>query len=473
MSVLSQQSSLGQGSFWFSLTSIMSKGMSFLTQIVLGWYLVPEEFGLYAIALALSAWGLAFRNGGTDQYLIQQGQRYEELAPRILSYSLLFNAFACCLLIAVGVIAARYYQAPELLLMMSLIGVAQVLTSPAVIMRAKLSINQQYMAFSFVTLMSDSGRQISAMLLAFAGAGVFAFVIPMAIEPLLSALGVYLIVRVIPKPGWFSLNWLREVFADCKWLMFSNFAMALTMSGIYFVLSFILAKDSLGVLFFGLQLVTAISVPVTNGLQQIFFAHLSNGIEHKDRKRLVLHSAWLLFVLMLLVSLGLYVLAPPFVNYIWSGKWDQAIDLIKICTLTLPVTALSHLVFAVVSAEAKWRLRCMLVLCTALIDMTVVGLVALFASFESIPAALVLSRSLSALGAMYILCRLYRFTAFSAINVFGVSFTWLAFVFLLVECVDLPFWSWISVGLTVVSVGLLVGVIRGLRQFRNNTVLVS
>ncbi len=475
MSSLVQKTSLGQGSLWFAFASSISKGLSFVTQIVLGWFLLPEEFGLYAIALSLAAWGLAFRNGGTDQYLIQQGKRFTDLAPGILTFSLIFNGLACIFLTGIGLIASEYYQSSELLMMMLLIGIAQLLTSPAAIMRAQLSIGQQYKAFSMVTLLSDSSRQISSMLLAMAGFGVFAFVIPMAIEPLISAICVFLIVRHVPKPSSVSMSWVIRVFNDCKWLMLSNFAMALTLSGIYMVLGFVMEMEQLGFLFFALQLVTAISVPITNGLQQIFFAHLSNGVVRENRLSLATQSVSMLFMLMLVAAMGLYLFAGPLVEFLWQGKWDEAIPLIKICALTLPVLAVSHLVFAIMSAEAQWKIRCFLILASAILDMIAVALVAVseWGTLIHIASVLVFTRTLAAVVGVFAMFRLYKIGSPDAMAFSIKVFMWVLLCFPMISLVEEALLSWLSLCLAALAVVIAAQAYRQFNLLRRSEEVVA
>lgn len=372
---LKKDSKFTSGAFWFSLASAASKGMSFIAQVVLGWYLTAEQFGLYAIALSLAAWGLAFRNGGTDQILIQRGREFSAIAPKILCFSLIFNLCSLVVMSSIGWIAATNYGAKELFYMLVIIGIAQVFTSPSVVMRSKLSVDGRYKAFSLVALLSDVSRQCSSILLALLGMGVFAFVIPIALEPLFSALIVYCLVSYRPSIQTISFAFFKQLLSQCKWLMLSNMATALSMSGLFFVASFFFLREEVGLLFFAVQLITAATIPVTNSINNILFSHLSNQVSEDEKMAFVNKTFFVVVGLGALVSFALYIFVEYIIHFIWDGKWDKSIQLAKIYVFTIPSVMLLSFVTTIFSTEARWKQRFYTIAVSVMMDMLVITVV--------------------------------------------------------------------------------------------------
>ena len=384
--------SLGAGSRVFAGVTAVSKGLTFVTQIILGWYLSAQEFGLYALALSLSVWGLALRNGGSDQYLIQRGSEFDDLAPGILGFSFAFNVLAAAVLCLIGLIAGYVYHEPLLLWLMGVIGLAQVLTSPGAVMRAYLAINKRYGELALATLCSDAARQFATMALAILGAGVFSFVVPMALEPLVVMIVVYAFIKFVPRSR--ALPWRSyvRIATETRWLMLGNLATALLLSGVYFVIGLRLQTEVLGVVFCALHLVVAASVPLTHTLQNIYFAHVANTHDASEQQSLLQRGLQVSLSVSLIMALLINMSASWVVSMVWGGRWDEAIPLLQLAALGLPGIVLQALVAASLSAKALWRVRLLYLLGAAVIEMCVAGVAVIYASLETLVAALVITR---------------------------------------------------------------------------------
>ncbi|TNC82148.1 MAG: hypothetical protein C9356_05700 [Oleiphilus sp.] len=385
-------STLGAGSRMFAGVTVLSKGLTFITQVVLGWYLSAEEFGLYALALSLSVWGLALRNGGSDQYLIQRGDAFVDIAPTVLSFSFIFNVLAAIVLCLIGIVAAQVYAEPMLIWLMAVIGLAQILTSPGAVMRAYLAVHRRYTELALAGLCSDAVRQCSTMALAFLGAGVFSFVVPMALEPVMVMAVVYVFIRFMPRPGAIGWRPLLAIAKHTRWLMMGNLATALLLSGVYFVIGLVLQTNTLGVVFFALHLVVAASVPLTHTLQNIYFAHVANTRDSQVQTALLQRGLQASLSVALVLALLISMSAPWVVSTVWGGRWDAAIPLLQLAALGLPGMVLQALVAASLSARALWRIRLFYLLSAAVIEIAVAGIVVMLASLESLMIALVVVR---------------------------------------------------------------------------------
>src|SRR6187399_688630 len=64
------------GATWMVVSSTAGRVVALLGQVAIGWLLKPEDFGAWALALAMSSAVMSLRNGGTTQILIQRGHSY-------------------------------------------------------------------------------------------------------------------------------------------------------------------------------------------------------------------------------------------------------------------------------------------------------------------------------------------------------------------------------------------------------------
>src|SRR5262245_24218222 len=120
-----------RGMVWTSLAMGASRLTGFVAQLLLGWLLSADEFGPYAIALALSVLILTIRSSGVPKLLIQRGQEYNELAQPLAILSLAINLAAMLLLWALAPLAAEFYRAPAIVPLIWVIGLSMPLAVPS------------------------------------------------------------------------------------------------------------------------------------------------------------------------------------------------------------------------------------------------------------------------------------------------------------------------------------------------------
>src|SRR5690606_24569676 len=90
------------GAIWSLSANVAVRAASLAAQVVLGMLLTREDFGVYGIALSLSALLSALSNGGTQQVLIKRWSEFDELAPKINFVALIFNVVSGALLVTLG-----------------------------------------------------------------------------------------------------------------------------------------------------------------------------------------------------------------------------------------------------------------------------------------------------------------------------------------------------------------------------------
>ena len=140
--------------------------------------------------------------------------------------------------------------------------------------------------------------------------------------------------------------------------MLGTIAVMFSKQGDYFAFSFYTSKEDLGVYYFSYQLIFAVVV---------FFITISEFIilplfaKKKDEKQelndlfiTILSGSTLLSIA---VSTGIYFFIGDIIQYIWSGKWDDSISLVKIMTLLIVFLNIYYISRAVCDALGMWKVR--------------------------------------------------------------------------------------------------------------------
>ena len=398
-------SSFGAGALWSTLAAVLSKSASFIAQIILGWLLLPEEFGVYALALSFSAFFAGLRNGGSDQYLTQKGPEFSRHAGEVLVYSSGFNLLALAGLMCAGVVAQSVYQKPILFWMLMLIGLGWLIAGPATIMRLSLSAGRLYKALTLATTCSDLARQGSSILFALVGMGAVSLALPIILEPMVLALVVFALVRVWPKTAPFCQNTAKRLFRACRWNMLSNFAVALSLSGIYLVVSGLADLAEVGLFYFAMQLIVAATVPITNTINNIYFPHVSAHRDAALAERYAVSGLNAALVIGFFLSVLLVLSIEPLVFAVWGKRWQAAIPAAEYLGFSAASLIFNTLVYSLYAARAHWAQRCAVIFVGALVDMVALAIGLLVQDLQTGAVALVLGKIVYSAGLVWLTAR--------------------------------------------------------------------
>jgi len=348
---------------WSLLGTALSKGASFVAQLVLGWMLSKEDFALYAIAISWSTVVMALRNGGTHRLLIQKGAHYSDLAVIYLKIALIFNIIGFALLAIVAPFLSEIYESSQLSQMVWLLGLSLPMGSAAIIFQAKLSSDLKFVEISKLSMWSALLRHASMIVFAWAGLGPLSFVLPIILVSLLeTALGWHWSGR---WPTDRPLTWTttRQVLQDTRWVMLTALASALTVNGDYIAVSLLQSKEVLGVYFFGFQLSLSLVALFSTSLDAVMmptFTLLS--ADEAKQKAMFIRGVRLLTVGATFSCFALLISAESLIHNLWAGKWDSAIPVVELLSLSMPVRLIVPLCRAILEARGEWKVVAMLFL---------------------------------------------------------------------------------------------------------------
>jgi len=334
------------GAAWSIVSAVVSKLAGLGSQLVLGWLLSKEDFGVYALAISTAWVAGIFADGGTRKILLQQGERYAELARPAFKLSLAINATAAVILAMAAPAIASLYRTPELTLLLWIICGSMILTTFGAVQRIRLLIDLRFRASSMLVAGSAILRQVCTVVLALLGFGPLSFVLPLLL--------------VAP------------------WLIISALALALSFQGDYLVVGAMQTPAVLGAYFFAFQLTYALTTPLGTAIRSVLlpsFARLKDDTARQAKA--FSKSARIAVVMLSLAAAFLVVLAEPLIHLLWAGKWDDATLGVQALGVGLPFRLLAPISISLVESRGHWRAAAFL---TAFAAVGTLGAAALGAS---------------------------------------------------------------------------------------------
>ncbi|TMQ73347.1 MAG: hypothetical protein E6K80_00295, partial [Candidatus Eisenbacteria bacterium] len=244
--------SVGRGAAALSGATAATRGLSFLSQVVLGAVLVDRDFGLFAIANSIAGFIMALRDGGMQTLIIQRGTAdYEELEGPAFWLGLVFNTLAGVLLAVVAPWIAGIYREPRLVPMLWIIAASIPLNSLAFVSLARLRMDMRFGAVSTIDILSGVVRYGGMIVGALAGLGALSFVVPFLAVAILESVAAYAFTRRTPWTRPFHPERWRKLMAPSVWLIGSSLAGNALYMGSYMALGLTASTALVGIYYFG------------------------------------------------------------------------------------------------------------------------------------------------------------------------------------------------------------------------------
>jgi len=315
---------------WVFAASVIQRGLSFITTIILARLLMPADFGLFALAFVMiDAFGV-FKSLGFDSALVRRKDDIKEAAN---------TAFFLIPAMGMIIFIALIIFAPVGAKMLSNPPVANIIRALAIIFvigcfgKVPQMILYRDMKFKYGTI-SDLTSQVAyvstALILAFNKFGVWSLVIAYITRTVFKiALDWYF-------SGWkpkleFKKSIALDMFHFGKYVWASSVILFL-----YANLDNMVIGKLLGVTMLGYY---AITKNTSNFLSDYFLSKVSavmypaySKIQHdkEDIKRIMLKSFRYISIIAFPFSLGLFIFAPDILRIVFGAKWLPATDILRI-----------------------------------------------------------------------------------------------------------------------------------------------
>ena len=161
---------------WTLLTFGATKLLGLLTTVVLARLLVPEDFGLFALATLASLFLTIFRDFGLGSVLIVRQDYDMQSRATVVTMMLLFGVLAAVIVVALSPLAALAFDEPRLSGVLAALSATLVFGGVAwsyeVIMQRELAFKPRFAA----QMVQSLTYTVVALALAVAGAGVWSLV---------------------------------------------------------------------------------------------------------------------------------------------------------------------------------------------------------------------------------------------------------------------------------------------------------
>ncbi|MGI5284686.1 oligosaccharide flippase family protein [Nonomuraea polychroma] len=329
----------GRGLRWSLLGNTVTKAASFVMSLVLARVLAPEDFGIYAVALAATQFVMVVKDAGVMAAVIQWRGRLDDIAPTATVLAFVF---------ATGLYGIFWVGAPSFSALAGseeATGVVRLLTA-VILVEAVTAVRSAALMREFaqdkLAVANLSGFAVNATLaisLAVGGAGAYSF----AWGQLAAAVVTGVIVLALAKMPW-KLGYDRVVAGQL--LRFglpsaAGFGLeAVLMNSSFIVVGAILGKVQLGYYLLAFNVSSWVPGLIGTALRYVSIPGFSRLAEDPDADALtegIRRTLPPLVSFVLPVALVMATLAHPLVALLYGAEWDQAAGVLRFLAVLMVV----------------------------------------------------------------------------------------------------------------------------------------
>lgn len=316
-----------RGAFWIGATRVTVNLMGLASTIILARLLVPEDFGLVAIATALAGIIQAITELSMSEALVQHPDPKDDHFHTAWSMNVLRAGLLSILMALLGWPSAYFYAEPRLIEIMIGFGIANVIGG---FINPRLALFERRLEFKQWVFLSG-GEKLAGFVVSAAIAFIFrsywALVAGVVASQLARVVVSYVLISYRPRP---RLSRYRDLLRFSIWLTFGQAVSAINWRANPLLLAAFLPTPVVGSYNVASRVSSLAVNEVLEPVNALLFPAFSRLQAERERLRTAyVRTQGLLALLSFPVGFGLAAVAAPTVLLVLGEQWRSAIPIVQ------------------------------------------------------------------------------------------------------------------------------------------------
>jgi O-antigen/teichoic acid export membrane protein len=322
------KSRMAKGAVWMVAFTFLQRGIGLLSTVILARLLLPEDFGLLALAMTLVSFLEMASAFGFDAAIIQRPDVDRRHLDTAWTFTVAFGCLSAALMAVLAQPTAAFYREPKLEAIIYVIAVGWLIRNfqniGVVAFQKELEFNkefwfmasQRFVSFAVTIPLAIWLRNYWALVIGLMSGHVTAVAIS------------FLASSYRPR---FSLAATRELFSFSSWMLVNNVLAFLYLKTSHLIIGRFAGASALGLYNLSYELSNMPTNELMAPINRAVFpgyAKLAGDLDALRRSYLEVLSSIALFVLP--AGLGLAAVADPMVRVALGSRWLEAIPLIEL-----------------------------------------------------------------------------------------------------------------------------------------------
>lgn len=346
-----------QATSWVLIVNVVSQAVSFCYGIVLARLLVPDDFGLMAMALFFAGIAVLFVDTGFGQALIQKRDVTEVHFSSIFWLNLCLSVGMGLVMFFTAGIIADFYQRHEIETIFQIVSINFVFTAMGFIPRMRLSKDLNFKKISIIDFQSMVLSGVIAISAAYTGFGYWSLVIHIVLQQVLRSFMLWHAAGW--RPGFvFSIIAIKELFSFSAYLFGTRVLQYGAMNVDKLLLGKFVGGHSLGVYDKAQSMMLTPLNTISRSIVTVMFPSMS--IIQADKKRVrevYLRTTRAVTLIVFPMLTGVFVIADTFVFGVLGEQWREVIPVLRLFCIAGMFSAIASINPAVYQSQGATSLQ--------------------------------------------------------------------------------------------------------------------
>jgi lipopolysaccharide exporter len=344
---------------WTTVSQLSRLGTQLLTTIILARLLLPSDFGLISMAMAVIGFINIFKDLGTSAAVIQKKDLTEVLLPSLFWVNVCFGTLASLVLFLSAPLIGMFYHEPRVVEVLRVLAPSFFISGLGIVHQALLERSLSFDSLAKLEVTSNVTGAVIGIGMAFLGFGVWSLVFQSLATIILGTLLLWMVNPWRPRG---SFHW-KEVQAV------SGFSLNLTGFGIlnylarnadYLLIGRYLGAQELGYYTLAYRILLFPIQNISSVISRVIYPVLSTFQDDNNRfSTIYLKVTSSIALISFPLMLGVLALARPFVLTFFGEKWEPVIQLVIILAPVGLIQSIGTTVGMIYQAKGRtdWMFR--------------------------------------------------------------------------------------------------------------------
>lgn len=201
-----------KGFFWVSVEKIGVLGIQFIGIMVLARLVGPDEFGLIGVLSIFIAVANMLVDSGMGGSLVKESSVTNDDYDTLFIYNGAISIASYAILFFFAPIISVFYDEPRLVLLLRVLGISIIFTALSITQYVKLLRDLKFREMAIIFIASALLSTGLAVGLALAETGVWALVAQTVSHSLFTSVGMFMLVRYVPKMNFDKVSFRKQFF---------------------------------------------------------------------------------------------------------------------------------------------------------------------------------------------------------------------------------------------------------------------
>ncbi len=344
-----------RGFAWMTLQAASAKVTSLIGQIALAYLLVPEHFGLAALANTVYNFAALLQQAGLRQVLVSRGKSFRLWSGPATWMSLCLGAVSTLGMLAAAWPMALAYDEPKLALLIAVMSPCMIIDAYAVVPIARAQVELRFKLIAFANWAATVGQMLSCVTFAAFGLGAMSFSLSVLVQILTRAVIMGRFAGGMPTFRLRVRRW-KYLLGDSAWLFAASIAQCAVGAAPALLLGKAVSAEAVGLFAFALNISLQSVLLITIQLEGVLFATLSRLRDQPLRQaRAFLRATGVLALIAMPMCLMQAALADPAIRLVFQPKWYDAIAPIQALSVAMAFVATTYSMISLVNAQGRFR----------------------------------------------------------------------------------------------------------------------